>query len=60
MQVLTSQFKQIKDKKLFMYYYGILRYEDIFGRAHETQYCVLLADPDTREAGICDTFNDLD
>jgi hypothetical protein len=58
-KILTSQYTQIKGKQLFMYYYGILKYEDNSGRPHETQFCVLLANPDTREAGMCDSFNDL-
>jgi len=49
----------IKNKSLFLYYFGILKYDDIFGGHWETQYCVYLADPDTKELGFCDAFNDL-
>jgi hypothetical protein len=59
-QILISQYAQIKSKQLFLYYYGLLKYDDNSGRHHETQFCVYLADPDTKEVGICDSFNDLD
>jgi hypothetical protein len=57
--VLVSQYLKIKNKELFLYYFGLLKYDDIDGKSRETQFCVLLADPDTREAGMCDSFNDL-
>jgi hypothetical protein len=50
---------QIKSRQLFLYYYGLLKYGDIAGNPHESQFCILLANPDTKEAGICDSFNDL-
>ena len=59
-QTLISQYSQIKGRRLMLYYFGILKYDDIFGKAHETQYCIMLADTDTKQAGMCDAFNDLD
>lgn len=59
MQTLVSEYTQIKSKTLFLYYYGLVKYEDVSGKSHETQYCILLANPDTKQAGICDSFNDL-
>jgi hypothetical protein len=59
-QMLISQYKQIKDKRLFLYYYGLLKYDDNSGNPRETQFCIYLADPDTKQVGICDSFNDLD
>jgi hypothetical protein len=58
-EVLISQYKAIKEKTLFLYFYGIVKYDDIFGNHRETQWCIFLANPDTREMGICDAFNDL-
>lgn len=58
-QVLISQYPLIKNKQLFLYYFGILKYDDGFGKQRETQYCISLANPDTKEAGFCDGFNDL-
>jgi hypothetical protein len=58
-QVLISQFQLIKDKHLFLYYFGILKYDDGFGHQRQTQFCILLANPETREAGFCDAFNDM-
>jgi hypothetical protein len=58
-QVLVSQYHAIKSKQLFLYYFGILKYDDTVGHSHETQFCIYLSDPDTKETGICDSFNDL-
>jgi hypothetical protein len=59
MQTLVSQYQAIKNKQLLLYYFGILKYDDVSGQHRETQYCILLANPDTKEAGFCDSFNDL-
>jgi len=58
-QTLVSQYKLIKEKQLFLYYFGILKYLDNSGRHRETQFCIYLADPVTKESGICDAFNNL-
>jgi hypothetical protein len=58
-QDLISRFRDIKDRTATLYYFGILRYDDIFGNHRETQFCVFLADPDTKQMGICDAFNDV-
>ena len=58
-QLLISQYNLIKNKQLLLYYFGILKYDDSFGKPHETQYCISLANADTKEAGFCDAFNDL-
>jgi len=58
-QMLLSQYAMIKSKQLFLYYFGILKYEDSFGNHRETQFCIFLANPDTKEVGFCDAFNDL-
>jgi len=59
-QDLSSKFQAIKDKKLFIYYFGILKYADSSGNQRETQFCIFLANPDTKQPGFCDSFNDLD
>ena len=59
LQTVVSQYKLIKNKELFLYYFGILKYDDGSGKNRETEYCVLLANPDTKESGFCDAFNDL-
>jgi hypothetical protein len=58
-EVLVSQYKAIKEKRVFLYLYGILKYDDIFGNHRQTQWCIFLANPDTKEIGVCDAFNDL-
>lgn len=42
-----------------MYCFGVLKYDDVFGNHRETEYCIYLANPDTKEVGVCDTFNDV-
>jgi hypothetical protein len=58
-QKLLDLYGQIKNKSLFLYYYGILKYDDNSGRHHETEFCFALANIDTKEAFVCDSFNDL-
>lgn len=59
-QQMVSEYPLIKNKTLFLYYFGILKYNDGFGKMRETQYCIYLANPDTKEVGMCDAFNDMD
>ncbi|MGD1025429.1 MAG: hypothetical protein ABR880_21810 [Candidatus Sulfotelmatobacter sp.] len=58
-QTLVQQYNLIKNKKLLLYYFGILKYDDNSGGHHKTQYCISLANPDTKEPGFCEAFNDL-
>jgi hypothetical protein len=58
-QILVSQYHSIKNKTLILYYYGIVKYDDASGKHRETQYCIYLANPDTKQVGTCDAFNDL-
>ncbi len=58
-QTLISQYQTIKNKELFLYYFGILKYDDALGKRRETQFCILLANLDTKQPGFCDAFNDL-
>lgn len=58
-QVIVSNYQDIKKGSLILYYFGILKYDDGFGKQRSTQYCIFLANTETKEAGFCDTFNDL-
>jgi hypothetical protein len=59
-QALASRFEDIKAKKLILYYFGVLKYDDIFGHQRETQFCIFLSDPGaTNQPAFCDAFNDL-
>ena len=58
-QYLVSKFQDIKSGKANVYYFGILKYDDIFGNHRETKFCVFLANPETQKAAFCDGFNDL-
>jgi hypothetical protein len=57
--VLLSQYKEIKDSKLLLYYFGRLSYEDSSGKERETRFCIYLSNPTTKAAGFCEGFNDL-
>jgi hypothetical protein len=59
-QDIVSEFPLIKDKRLILYYFGILRYDDNSGRHRATQFCFFLADIDTQTLGFCNRFNDMD
>jgi len=58
-QKLLPLLPSIRDKKIILYYYGILKYDDNLGNHRETQYCLYLVDPKTKQTGMCDGFNDL-
>ena len=60
MQDIISKFELIDDQKMFLYYFGRLRYKDMFGNVRNTQFCILLVNPKTKDLGYCDAFNDLD
>lgn len=59
LQELVPKFQDIKTGKITLYYFGILKYDDVFGNHRETQYCIFLANPETKQAAFCDGFNDL-
>jgi len=56
---VLARFQFIKAKTHVLYYYGILKYDDVFRNHRTTEYCIFLADPDAKRIGICDSFNDL-
>lgn len=58
-QMLLDRYNLVKSKQLFLYYFGLLKYDDVFRKPHETQFCIYLSNPDTKEVGMCDGFNDL-
>jgi hypothetical protein len=58
-QRLLPLLPSIRDKKMLLYYYGILKYDDNLGTQRETQYCLFLADAKTKQTAMCGAFNDL-
>jgi hypothetical protein len=56
---LAADFEDIKAKKLIVYTWGELRYDDVSGKHHVTQFCVFLADPIGEVLANCNSFNDL-
>jgi hypothetical protein len=58
-QRLQPYLPSVRDKKVFLYYFGVLKYDDNLGNHRETQYCLFLADAKTKQTAMCDSFNDL-
>jgi cell division protein FtsL len=56
---VIAKFPDIKSGKATLYYFGILKYDDIFSKPHRTNFCIFLADPSTKQIGFCNAFNDL-
>jgi hypothetical protein len=62
---VSSKYEFLRDKKLFLYIFGEVDYEDIFGKPHFTKFCFYLVDSgptvDTAFRGLayCDAFNDM-
>lgn len=58
-QGIEAHYKQISDGSVSLYYFGTIRYDDIFGRHWNTNYCIFLADPQKKMFAYCDEFNDI-
>jgi hypothetical protein len=58
-RTVVSNFPIIRDKKIVLYYYGMLRYDDNSGQRRSTEFCVYLADFSTKTFGFCNKFNDM-
>lgn len=56
---LIKNFSEIQSGRQILYY-GTFRYKDAFGMTRHTEFCVFLANPDTKEINYCDAHNDLD
>lgn len=59
---LKFRFQAIKDGRLHVYYYGVIRYEDVSHRQHSTKFCLFIGDPSTNPPGmnVCPEFNSMD
>jgi hypothetical protein len=56
---IQSHFNEISEGRLTLYYYGTLRYDDVFGRRRTTNFCIYLADAKRKIGAFCRDFNDL-
>ena len=56
--ITEAQFEAIKEGKLRLYVYGILKYEDIFGKPHMNKFCGYFSSQDMKFATSCDTYNE--
>lgn len=59
LHALMSSYQDIKNGSLLLYYFGILKYTDAFDIPRQTQFCIFLTNPETKEPAFCDSFNDL-
>jgi hypothetical protein len=50
----------IKQKTIFLHYFGQATYLDIDNRFHTIRFCLWLPDPDTRQFYFCAKGNDMD
>ena len=55
--VIASHINTIKSGESVAYLFGIITYEDIFRKRHETTFCLYLA-PSLDNFDVCDTYND--
>jgi hypothetical protein len=58
--IITTSYPSIKDHSVFAYYYGQATYIDINERLHTTRFCLLLAEPETKQLAHCGKGNDMD
>jgi hypothetical protein len=57
--VTREHIKMLGNGQLILYVYGEMTYEDIFGKKHNTTYCLFL-DKDLSNMNSCDTYNKAD
>ena len=55
----NNQVQQLQDRHLFLYCWGRLTYEDIFGRPHETVWCISYDRRSSNQMGTHKTYNDM-
>jgi hypothetical protein len=58
-QDIRSKFQNILDGTLTLYYYGTVKYDDVFGNHRSTNFCIYLADAKIKMGAFCRDFNDL-
>lgn len=56
---LDSAFQAIKSGSMILYYYGDLQYLDLSGKTRDTEFCVFLAYPQTKELERCKEHNEI-
>jgi amino acid transporter len=55
--ITDSEMRYIIDNKLRFYVSGIIKYEDVFGRPHETEFCFVNTSPDSVTFAPCGKYN---
>jgi hypothetical protein len=56
---IVALYPFIMSGQQFLYYFGELRYQDVYGADHFTDFCIYMADPRTQGLAFCKDFNDL-
>ena len=59
LQDSTSNYQNIVDAKGFLFYYGTIEYDDVFGNLRHTNFCIIIMDAKVKTIGFCDKFNDI-
>jgi hypothetical protein len=47
----------LKAGKYTIWFYGVISYEDVFGKKHRTQFCSFYTGEDFLAAKPCNTYN---
>lgn len=57
---MMKEFDKIKSGKWVYYLIGEIRYDDVAGRPHITQFCVFISDTTTKNVASCFGFNEIE
>jgi hypothetical protein len=57
---IMRNYPAIKQHILFLYYFGQATYLDIDNRPHTTRFCLVLAQPETKQLAHCGKGNDME
>src|ERR1700688_1890855 len=58
--IITQNYQAIKDHLLYAYYFGLATYVDNDNRLRTTRFCLMLAEPETKQLAHCGKGNDMD
>ena len=57
--VWVANLTRLTTKQGRLLFFGEIAYDDVGGAHHRTQFCVFMADPESRELPICDSWGDM-
>ena len=56
---VASHYDDISEGRQILYYFGILKYTDVFGNSRQTNYCIYIQNPKSKTTAYCDEFNEV-